>query len=115
MWYRDQKITKMLKTWLCLLFNDFYSVPISAKMNTILIDLGNSKTNDPHRFNLIELRNLCKHISFVSLSIYYFLCMKIIKNIYNHNYFTITDLTLEEEFELDSSYSVVDIGNFFYS
>ena len=64
------------------------------------------------RTYLTLLRNPRKHISFVNLSIYYFLRTKIIRNIYNHDYFTVIGPTLEEEFELQyGSYSVIDIRN----
>ena len=45
-------------------------------METILMNMENSKTNEPHKFvlnlsQILELRSLNKHVALQKLSIYY--------------------------------------------
>ena len=86
-------------------------------MNTIFINLQNSKTSKPHVLwskltNKLDLRLGEKIIALSNLSIYY--TWKNIKNSYNNNKFKISAPTWNDEFELpDGSYSVSDIQDYF--
>ena len=62
-------------------------------METILTNTENSKTNEPHRFELdltdkINLKNPSKNMTLANLSIYY--TWKNIKSDYNNNKFKIS-------------------------
>ena len=86
-------------------------------MNTIFINLQNSKTSKPHVLwskltNKLDLRLGEKIIALSNLSIYY--TWKNIKNSYNNNKFKISAPTWNDEFELpDGSYSISDIQDYF--
>ena len=86
-------------------------------MNTIFINLQNSKTSKPHVLwskltNKLDLRLGEKIIALSNLSIYY--TWKNIKNSYNNNKFKISAPTWNDKFELpDGSYSVSDIQDYF--
>ena len=76
-----------------------------------------SKTNEPHRFNLdltdkINLKNSNKNMALANLSIYY--TCKNIKSKYNNNKFKIYAPTWNDTFDLsDDSYSIADIQDYF--
>ena len=76
-----------------------------------------SKTNEPHRFNLdwtdkINLKNSNKNMALANLSIYY--TCKNIKSKYNNNKFKIYAPTWNDTFDLsDVSYSNSDIKDYF--
>ena len=62
-------------------------------METIFINTENSKTSEPHRFNLgltykLNLKNPNKYMALANLSIYY--TWKNIKSEYNNNKFKIS-------------------------
>ena len=82
-------------------------------METIFMNTGNSKTNEPHKFVLnlsqrLDLRSSNKNVAFQNLSIYY--TCKIIRKQYKNNKLKIIAPTWNDEFELpDGSYSVSDI------
>ena len=86
-------------------------------MDTIFMDLGNSRTSEYHvlvlKFtNKLDLRRGQKTVALSNLSIYY--TWKNIKSSYNNNKFIISAPTWSEEFELpDASYSVSDIQDYF--
>ena len=86
-------------------------------METILTNTENSKTNEPHRFELdltdkINLKNPSKNMTLANLSIYY--TWKNIKSDYNYNKFKISAPTWNETFDLpDCSYSISDIQYYF--
>ena len=77
----------------------------------------NSKTNEPHRFELdltdkLNLKNPNKNMALANLSIYY--TWKNIKSEYNNNKFKISAPTWNETFDLpDGSYSIADIQDYF--
>ena len=77
----------------------------------------NSKTNEPHRFNLdladkFNLKNPNKSIALVNLSIYF--TLKNIKTEYNNNKFKIFAPIWNETFDLpDGSYTIDDIQDYF--
>ena len=77
----------------------------------------NSKTNEPHRFNLdqtdkLNLKNPNKNMALTNLSIHY--TWKNIKTEYNNHKFKISAPTWNETFDLpDGSYSVADIQDNF--
>ena len=77
----------------------------------------NSKTNEPHRFNLdltdiLNLGNPNKNMALADLSIYY--AWKNIKTEYNNNKFKISAPTWNYTFDLpDGSYSISDIQDHF--
>ena len=75
----------------------------------------NSKTSEPHRFNLtvkIILKNPNKNTVLSNLSIYY--TWKNIKSEYINNKFRISAPTWNDTFDLpDSSYSIKDIQDYF--
>ena len=86
-------------------------------MDTIFMNLENSKTSKPHVLTLkltnkLDLRLDNKVIAISNLSIYY--TWKNIKDTYNNNKFKISAPTWNEEFELpDGPYSVSDIQDYF--
>ena len=86
-------------------------------MDTIFINLENSKTSKPHVLTLkltnkLDLRLDNKVIAIWNLSIYY--TWKNIKGSYNNNKFKISAPTWNEEFKLpDGSYSISDIQDYF--
>ena len=71
----------------------------------------NSKTNEPHKFELDladKLKNPNKNIALVNLSIYY--TWKNIKTEYSNNKFKISARTWNETFDLpDGSYTIDDM------
>ena len=86
-------------------------------MDTIFMNLENSKTSKPHVLilkltNKLDLRIGEKIIALSNLSIYY--TQKNIKSSYNNNKFKISTPTWNDKFELpDGSYSVPDIQDYF--
>ena len=86
-------------------------------MDTIFMNLENSKTPKPHVLilkltNKLDLRIGEKVIALSNLSIYY--TWKNIKSSYNNNKFKISAPTWNDEFELpDGSYSISDIQDYF--
>ena len=84
-------------------------------MQTIFMNTENSKTNEPHRFNLnltdkLNLKNPNKNMALANLSIYY--TWKNIKSEYNK--FKISAPTSNDTFDLpDGSYSISDIQDYF--
>ena len=86
-------------------------------MNTIFMNLENSKASEPHILKLkltdkLYLRLDKKVIALSNLSIYY--TWNNIKSSYNNNKFKISVPTWNEEFTLpDGSYSVSDIQDYF--
>ena len=85
-------------------------------METIFMNMENSKTNEPHKFVLnlsqrLDLRSSNKHIALQNVSIYY--TVKNIRKQYKNNKPKITAPTWNDEFELpDGSYSVSDIQDY---
>ena len=85
----------------------------NISMETIFMNLENSKTNEPQKFVLnlsqrIDLRSSNKHVILQNLSVYY--TWKNIKQLYKNNELKILALTWNDEFELpDGSYSVSDV------
>ena len=68
-------------------------------METIFMNTGNSRTNEPHRLRptlagKLNLKDRSKHMALVNLSIYY--TWKNIKSAYNKNKFKISALTWNE-------------------
>ena len=86
-------------------------------METIVMNIENSKTNKPHRFALkladnLNLKDPNKNMALVNLSIYY--TWKITKATYKNNKFKISTSTWNDEFDLsDGSYSVSNIQDYF--
>ena len=86
-------------------------------METIFINSENSKTSEPHRFQLDltdkrNLKNPNKNMALANLSIYY--TWKNIKSEYNNNKFKISTPTWNDTFDLpDGSYSIADIQDYF--
>ena len=86
-------------------------------METIFMNTENSKTNEPHRFNLdltdkLNLKNPNKNMALANLSIYY--TWKNIKSEYKNNKFKILAPTWNDTFDLpNGSYSVSDIQDYF--
>ena len=86
-------------------------------METIFINTGNSKTNEPHRFRLtrtdkLNLKDPSKNMALANLSIYY--TWKNIKSAYDNNRFKISAPTWNDEFDLpDGSHSIADIQDYF--
>ena len=86
-------------------------------MDTILMNLENSKTFKPHVLvlkltNKLDLRIGEKVIALSNLSTYY--TWQNIKSLYNNNRFKISASTWNDKFELpDGSYSVSDIHDYF--
>ena len=86
-------------------------------MDTIFMNLENSKTSEPYVLILkftdkLDLRIGGKSIALSNLSIYY--TWKNIKSSYNNNKFKISAPTWNDKFELpDGLYSVSDIQDYF--
>ena len=86
-------------------------------METIFMNTGNSKTNEPHRFKLdltdkLNLKNANKNMALANLSIYY--TSKNIKLKCNNNKIKISAPTWNNTFDLpDGSYSIEDIQDYF--
>ena len=86
-------------------------------MDTIFMNLENSKTSERHVLVLkltdkLDLRRGQKTVALSNLSIYY--TWKNVKSSYNNNKFKISAPTWSEEFKLtDGSYSVSDIQDYF--
>ena len=86
-------------------------------MDTIFMNLENSRTSKPHILilkltNKLDLRIGKKVIALSNLSIYY--TWKNIKSSYNNNKFKISAPTWNDEFELlDGSYSISDTQDYF--
>ena len=87
-------------------------------METIFINIENSKTNASNKFiyqftDKLNLKNPNnKKIGLINLSIYY--TSKNIKLVYNNIKFKISALTWNDEFELpDVFYSISDIQDYF--
>ena len=86
-------------------------------MDTIFMNLENSKTSEHHVLVLkltykLDLRRGPKTVALSNLSIYY--TWKNVKSSYNNSKFKISAPTWSEEFELpDGSYSVSDIQDYF--
>ena len=85
-------------------------------METIFMNMENSKMNETHKFVLnlsqrLDLRSSDKHVAPQNLSIYY--RWKNIRKQYKNNKLKITAPTWNDEFELpDGSYSVSDIQDY---
>ena len=85
----------------------------NISMETIFMNLENSKTNEPQKFVLnlsqrIDLRSSNKHVILQNLSVYY--TWKNIKQLYKNNELKILALTWKDEFELPhGTYSVSDV------
>ena len=86
-------------------------------METIFMNTENSKTSEPHRFELdltdeINLKNPNKNMALANLSIYY--TWKNIKSKYKNNKFQISAPARTDTFDLpDGSYSIADIQDYF--
>ena len=86
-------------------------------MDTVFMDLENSRTSEYHVLvlkltNKLDLRRGQKTVALTNLSIYY--TWKNMKSSYNNNKFKISAPTWSEKFELpDGSYSVSDIQDYF--
>ena len=86
-------------------------------METIFMNIENSKTNESHRFTLdltdkLNLKNPKKNMALANLSIYY--TWKNIISECNNNKFKISAPTWNETFDLpDGSYSIADIQDYF--
>ena len=86
-------------------------------MDTIFMNLENSKTSEHHVLVLkltdkLDLRGGQKTVALSNLSIYY--TRKNVKSSYNNNKFKISAPTWSEDFKLpDGSYSVSDIQDYF--
>ena len=86
-------------------------------METIFIDIENSKTSEPHIFRLdltdkLDLKDPKKNMALANLRIYY--TWKNIKSEYNNNKFKISAPTCNDAFYLpDGFYSIADIQNYF--
>ena len=86
-------------------------------MDTIFMNLENSKTSENHVLVLkltdkLDLRRGQKTVALSNLSIYY--TWKNVKSSYNNNKFKISAPTWSEEFKLPhGSYSVSDIQDYF--
>ena len=82
-------------------------------MQTIFMNIENSKTNEPHRFKLDltgkhNLKNPDKKMASANLSIYY--TWKNIKSEYKNNKFKISGPTWNDASDLsDGPYSISDI------
>ena len=86
-------------------------------METIFMNTGNSKANEPRRFKLdltskLNLKNSNKNLALADLSFYY--SWKNVKSEYNDYKFKISAPTWNDTFDLpDGSYSISDIQHFF--
>ena len=85
-------------------------------MQTIFMNTGNRKTNEPHKFVLnlsqrLDLRSSNKHVALQNLSIYY--TWKNIRKQYKNNKLKIIAPIWNDESELpDGLYSVSDIQDY---
>ena len=85
-------------------------------METIFMNMENSKTNEPHKYVLnlsqrFDLRSSDTHVALQNLSVYY--TRKNIRKQYKNNELKIIAPTWNDEFELpDGSYSVSDIQDY---
>ena len=85
-------------------------------METIFVNIQNSKTNEPHRFRLslankLTLKDPSKNMALANLSIYY--TWKIIKSAHHNNKLKISAPTWNDEFDLpDGSYYIADIQDY---
>ena len=85
-------------------------------METIVMNMENSKTNKPHKFVLnllqrLDLRSSVKHVVLQNLSVYY--TWKNMRKQYKNNKLKIIAPTWNDEFELPSgSYSVSHIQDY---
>ena len=85
-------------------------------METIFVNIENSKTNEHNRFkhhftNKLNLKNPSKNLALASLSIYY--TWKNIKPEYNNNKFKIHAPTWDKKFDFsDGSYPISDIQDY---
>ena len=85
-------------------------------METMFMNMENSKTNEPHKFLLnlsqrLDLRSLDKHVALQNLSIYY--TWKNIRKQYKNNKLKIIAPTWNDKFKLpDGSYSVSHIQDY---
>ena len=81
------------------------------------MDTENSKTSEPHRFELdltdkLNLKKPNKNMTLANLSIYY--TWKNIRSEYKNNKFKISAPTWKDTFDLpDGSYSISDIQDYF--
>ena len=86
------------------------------KMETLFMNIKNSKTSEPHmlKYNLIDkldLKNPNKNMALPSLSIY--CTWKNVKSTYNNNKFKISAPTWKDTFDLpDGSYNIPAIQNY---
>ena len=86
-------------------------------METIFMNIENSKTNESHRLQLdvtvkLNLKNPNKNKTLANLSIYY--TWKNIKSEYNNNKFKISAPTWNDTFDLpDGSHSISGIQDYF--
>ena len=86
-------------------------------METVLMNIENSKTNGPYRFRLslvdkLNLKHPNKNMALADLSVYY--TWKNIKSACNNNKFKISAPTWNDTFDLsDGSYSIADIQDYF--
>ena len=90
--YHSKKLTKTT-----------YSGLIVTLIDTIFMNAGNSKTNEPHKFRLtlagkLNLKGPNKSMALGNLSIYY--TWKNIKSAYYNNKFEICAPTWSDEFDL---------------
>ena len=82
-------------------------------MGTIFMNTENSKTNEPHRFQLdltakLNLKNPNKNMALANVDIYY--TWKNIKSVYNNNKFKVSAPTWNDTLDLpDDSCSIADI------
>ena len=85
-------------------------------METIFMNMENSKTNELHKFVLylsqrLNLRSSNKHVALQNFSIYY--TWKNIRKQYKNNKLKIISLTWNDEFDLpDGFYSISDIQDY---
>ena len=85
-------------------------------METIFMNTGNSKTDEPHKFVLnlpqrLDLRSSNKYVAIQKSSIYH--TWKNIKQQHKNNKYKIIAPTWNNEFELpDGSYSISDIQDY---
>ena len=86
-------------------------------METVFMNIENSKTNGPYRFRLslvdkLNLKHPNKNMALADLSVYY--TWKNIKSACNNNKFKISAPTWNDTFDLpDGSYSIADIQDYF--
>ena len=87
------------------------------KMETIFMNIKNSKASEPYRFRLdltdkLTLKDTKKNMALANLNIYY--AQKNIKPEYNNSKFKVSAQTWNDTFDLpDGSYSISDIQDYF--